>query len=300
MIATFGAMRKDAPIFLRGMSRSGGTLLVTILDAHPDVAMSYELYPNLLDVEHGDVESLRDLAARIGSLRRREQATRCMPTKGLSTFFARCLRSGIGHQRFGVLLCEHADAGFSFSTVEGRMRFIERCCLAKMQAEGKSRWGLKCNNRYEDYLDVWPDGYFLNMLRDGQDVLTSQLNTGSFKKSPAQVAEGWVSTHRRFRELIANPDVRAYEVRYESLVADPHAELKQITDFLNLRFEPSMLEFYRKELTIYSASHLSMDRISHAVDATSVGRWRRELPQGQLAEFRARAGPALAEFGYAD
>ena len=37
------------PIFIRGLSRSGGTLMVTLLDAHPDIAMSYELYPQMLE-----------------------------------------------------------------------------------------------------------------------------------------------------------------------------------------------------------------------------------------------------------
>lgn len=50
-------MLEDSPIFVRGYSRSGGTLMVTILDAHPDIAMSYELYPNLLISKNGtDIE----------------------------------------------------------------------------------------------------------------------------------------------------------------------------------------------------------------------------------------------------
>ena len=36
------------PIFVKGISRSGGTLLVTLLDAHPDIAMQYEMYPENL------------------------------------------------------------------------------------------------------------------------------------------------------------------------------------------------------------------------------------------------------------
>lgn len=36
------------PIFVRGISRSGGSLTATILDAHPDISMSYEIYPRLL------------------------------------------------------------------------------------------------------------------------------------------------------------------------------------------------------------------------------------------------------------
>jgi len=48
-------------IFVRGLSRSGGTLMVTVLDAHPKVAMSYEIYEHLLapsDEGHDKLESL--------------------------------------------------------------------------------------------------------------------------------------------------------------------------------------------------------------------------------------------------
>jgi len=48
-------MSENNPIFIRGYSRSGGTLMVTILDAHPEIAMSYELYPNLLAPENGEL-----------------------------------------------------------------------------------------------------------------------------------------------------------------------------------------------------------------------------------------------------
>ena len=128
-------MIKPQPIFVRGMSRSGGTLVVTLLDAHPDVAMSYELYPNVLRRRVRDVANLIDA---------------------------------------------HLDERDSFADVEGRLRFIERCAMEKMQREGKKRWGLKCNNNYRQYLSLWPNAQFLNLLRDGRGVVASQRTTGAF------------------------------------------------------------------------------------------------------------------------
>ena len=55
-------MHADEPTFVRGMSRSGGTLMATVIDAHPDVAMSYELYPQLLELDDGTADRLRELA----------------------------------------------------------------------------------------------------------------------------------------------------------------------------------------------------------------------------------------------
>lgn len=44
MKADMVSYTKDVPIFVRGLSRSGGPLMLTVLDTHPEIAMSYEPY----------------------------------------------------------------------------------------------------------------------------------------------------------------------------------------------------------------------------------------------------------------
>jgi len=289
----------DAPIFIRGMSRSGGTLMVTVLDAHPDIAMSYELYPTLLEPSESEPErDLRDLATRIGRSGHDRIALKAPRSRGLRTFLARARRSGIGYLRFAELLGAHVDRGMGFTDLEGRMLFIESCCREKMQVIGKRRWGLKCNNRYEDYLRFWPDAHFLDMVRDGRDVLASQLNTGSFNNAPSAVAEAWVQTHRRFREFSDKPGVHARAVRYEDLVNAPEESLRSIMRFLGMSFDPRMLEFHKDDLTIFKSSHLSLEQISQPMNAKQVGRWRRDLNAEQLAAFEKTAGALMQELGY--
>ena len=274
--------------------------MVTMLDAHPDIAMSYELYPTLLELDatSGGEPVLRRIARDLARTKFRRAALNHMPTRGLRTFLARSERSGIDHRRFALLLEEHLDSGLSFENLEGRMRFIERCCLHKMRTQGKSRWGLKCNNRYDEYLRFWPNAYFLNMLRDGRDVLSSQLNTGSFKKSAGEVAQSWVQTHGRFKRLVERDDVNAYFVKYENLTTSPEVEVARICEFLELPPVAEMLDFHRRRLTIYATSHLSMDRISKPIDSSRIGRWRRDLTPEQLGDFTAVAGALLSEFDY--
>jgi len=275
-------------------------LMVTILDAHPDIAMSYELYPTLLAVEDWEPgeRALRRIAVELRRTKGRRSALNEMPTRGLRTYLARAERSGIDHRCFAVLLDQHLDEGLTFDDLNGRMRFIERCCLYKMREKGKSRWGLKCNNRYDEYLSFWPKAYFLNMLRDGRDVLSSQLNTGSFNKSASEVAESWVQTHRRFKELREREDTNAYFVKYEELATHPETEVGRICAFLGLPMVTDMLNFHRRQLTIYGTSHLSMDRISKPIDTKKIGRWRNELTPEQLADFTMIAGNLLTEFDY--
>jgi hypothetical protein len=291
-------MNTDEPIFVRGMSRSGGTLMATVLDAHPDVAMSYELYPQLLEVEDGSAERLRELADAFDAGPDLKRAARDLQPKNFATYFLRCARSGLDHEEVARLLREHA-ATSDFTSPTGRMRFMERCSLTKMHKEGKSRWGIKSSPRFEEYLSLWPRAYFLCMLRDGRDILASQQNTGAFHPVPEDVARGWVTTQSKFRELVADPDVRAYEVRYERLVHDPEPEIRAICAFLDLPFNERMLDFHTAKLTVFTASHLSMDRITKPIDESRVGRWRSELSQEDLERFYAAAGEGFTALGYA-
>ena len=82
-------LSESEPIFVRRMSRSGGALMCTLLDAHGDIAMSYELYPAL--VETGSDVDLRSFAAE------------CAPTAHFSTFVARSQRGGLCDHDFARL-----------------------------------------------------------------------------------------------------------------------------------------------------------------------------------------------------
>ena len=291
-------MTKAGPIFVRGLSRSGGTLLVTVLDSHPDVAMSYELYPLLLEARSDPPMSTQELLEVVTSAKSDRQVASLVRDKNFRVFTIRCLRGGIGHQRLAELLATHIANGDGFDDVEGRFRFLERCGLSKMEAEGKSIWGLKCLNRFQDYLDIWPQARFINIIRDGRDVLASQLNTGSFQRTPEKLGRGWANTHLRFREFMERNRVRACEVRYEEVVGRPEKEIRRICDFLDIPFSLEMLDYHQKDLSIYAATHLSMDRISRPIDSSRVGRWKTDLSDDQVTEFHSTAGDAMKLFGY--
>ncbi len=287
-----------SPIFVRGLSRSGGTLLVTILDAHPDIAMSYELYPNLLLSETGEQMDLHQLLDTLSQSRNMKAASKKIEDRNLQIFLNRCPRGGLDNKDVAELLQKHIEEGQNFLNLEGQMRFIERCCLAKMQAIGKSRWGLKCLNQFEDYAALFPQAYFLNIIRDGRDVLASQLNTGSFKNTPKQVGEAWSNTHLRFRSLVQKSIIKGYEVFYEKLAQEPEQEIQNICEFLDISFDQSMLNFYKKDLDIYKTNHLSMNRISKPIDTAKIGRWKKELNEEHLKGFYSTAKAAMSVFGY--
>ncbi len=77
------------------MSRSGGTLMVTILDAHPDVAMSYELYPELLKTADPSPAFLERLIERLEAGDKLKTVGHLDGGKDFYSFVARLPRGGI-------------------------------------------------------------------------------------------------------------------------------------------------------------------------------------------------------------
>lgn len=304
------------PIFVRGMSRSGGTLLVTLLDAHPDIAMSYELYPGLLahttsnrhhpkSAEFGegadtgaDLREVVEILETFGPKAFNVLSERDL--KDVQVFLARAGRSGVVLPTLTAILKAHLSAGQNLAASEDRLRLIERVALEKMRSENKQLWGLKCSGRYEQYHEIWPSAYFINIIRDGRDVLASQQNTGNFRNSPKEVARSWVNTHMQFRKLVERPDVNAVEIFYEKLAHDPESEVRRLCDFLELAFSPEMLGFHSSDLSIFRnpKGHLSIDRILKPIDTSKIGRWKQDLSENDLAEFNSEAHEAMALFGY--
>lgn len=286
----------DNPIFVRGLSRSGGTLMCTLLDAHRDVAMSYELYPNLLETDADyDLAGLPDLVRRS---KRGSHLTKIMPTERFAIFINRCDRGGLKMDDVADLFQQLVDEGHHTSEAAGRYRMMELCGLSKMHKLGKARWGMKCNNAYDEYLSFWPNAGFLNMVRDGRDVLASQLNTGNFKNSPSQLGASWAKTHSVFNMLTKRDGVRARAVIYETLTTNPEPELREICKTVDLEFDPTMLAHAEQDLTVFKTHHLSHARITRPIDSTQIGRWRNDLTPRQVEEFTEAAGNSLKQYGY--
>jgi hypothetical protein len=288
--------RCGAPIFVRGLSRSGGTLVVTLLDAHRDVAMSYELYPDLLEIDDGvDETALVTEMAAADNLR---AAQKRAPTDRFGLFVVRCERGGLDNREFAAALRAVLAEGLSLRGAGGRMRMIELCGVAKAARVGKSIWGMKLTGGYEEYLAAWPNARFVNVLRDGRDVLASQIHSTRAERVPEQVAKAWMNTHERFARLVSERPRQAYVVRYEDLAHQPEKGLRALCEFLELEWDDALLRHHEQDLTVFSARHISRERVASPIDTAKIGRWRDELKPDELAAFLSVAGDGLRRFGY--
>ncbi len=279
-------------IFLRALSRSGGTLMAKILDAHPDIAMGYELYDHLLEPL-----ASRKFSADTHPILRfvRRPSRRCGLIAG------RALRGGVDGRNFNQLVWDHIDNGEGFDSFAGRMLFVEKLVDFKRRQEGKLHWGAIVLE-HDQLRTVFPSEqcYFLFMQRDGRDVAASQKHVGDFKKEIRQIAKAWSKQTESFHKFCRRNDVNARVIRYETLAEHPEQVCLEIANFLGLTWSGRMLQSHNLDLSIHrnTASHLSADQIRQCINTKSIGRYKYDLTPDELAVFNDTAKSTLEALGY--
>ena len=153
----------------------------------------------------------------------------------------------------------------------------------------------------EPIAELLSETRFVHLVRDGRDVTLAYLERD---KGPATVAEGafhWRLRVTRGRESGRRLGEDRYrEFHYEDLIDDPEGTVRQICQFLDLEFQPSMLAYEGTSETFLAEAknpgdhqHLTMAPTKGLID------WRTEMSTKDLALFEAIAGEALEAHGYA-
>ena len=271
----------QSPIFIVGVGRSGTTLIRQMINSHSKIAIPYEShfitkYINQL-LEYGNLADnanferlLKDLCAE-PILKNWDWAPSVQDM--ISSNPNRDLASILSHF-WGLYALKH----------------------------GKTMWGDK-----SDYLDrmyqirqLFPNAKFVHIVRDGRDVANSVMKMPWGPTNIKQAAEWW-ATHVRLGCAMGRMlDSEQYmEVRYEDLVADPELKLKEICEFLEVEFEPGMLEFYR-DAKQFVPQHLLYQHYNadKAANSSRVEAWRNELSALDCVIFQQIAKDVLIDLDY--
>lgn len=292
--------RIPAP-FVVGIARSGTTLLRLMLDAHPDLTIPPETHflPRLFT--HFE----RWEKAGVEGAELRERALE------LITSHPRWGDIDLDPEQVRARMAEHDP----LTAGDAARSFYE----AYAAHEGKPRWGDKSPPytwKAKRIQRALPEARFIHLIRDGRDVALS-LSEVSWGPGDVQAAAAkWVDELSRARHRARRLAPGTYmELRYEDLVADPEPLLRRIAEFVDLPWDPGMLEYHRgaeermKEVirdfhplgggTITAEERKRQhELVSSPPSSSRVGRWRTEMSPGDRKAFEEVAGDLLAELGY--
>ena len=233
-------MSRTAPVFLVAAERSGSTMMRLMLAHHPRIAFA------------GEFDFLVDAISPDGKFLKRDAFVRAAEAN-------RVFR----HQQLTI-------------PQTGNFAEIARNFMAQVQASkaDASIRGAMLHRHFDRILWLWPDARFIHLVRDGRDVALSTIAMG-WAGNMWQGIRNWVDVETLWQRLSQKlPPDRQISVKYEALVSDPHSELRRITDFLGLDFDPAMLDY-------------PLHSTYNAPFTSSIGRWRKAaIAHVQAAEHR--------------
>ena len=167
-------------------------------------------------------------------------------------------------------------------------------------AKGKRYWGDK-TPRYVEHIPFltgrFPRARFIHLVRDGRNVALSYSHVDFGPKNVARAARLW---QRRvgagIRDGRALPSGRYIEIRNEDLAKDALTVTKKVCDFLELEFDPQMLdERERAKGEVHKVTH------HHTPEASGrkhFSEWKDEMSAADIEVFEAVAGETLSALGY--
>ncbi|MQA99027.1 MAG: hypothetical protein GEU78_01830 [Actinobacteria bacterium] len=264
----------DVPFFIVGSARSGTTLLRLMLNAHSRVAVPPESR-FICEFWTGEADiDVTDYLTQLATHKRYQ----------LWDLPVHIVRAEIG-DRDRMRFAEAIDATFH----------------AWARVHGKSRWGDKTPRYIECMpliLSLFPGARFVHLVRDGRNVALSYADVPFGPKTVAKAADLWARRVRIGMQEGRSMEPGHYiEIVYEDLVEDPLGEVKTLCEFIDLEFEPDMLDYTEKARSamLPSAKTLNphVSEKPHAVRA-----WQTEMPDEHVEIFEAVAGDTLSELGY--
>ena len=271
------------PFFIVGSGRSGTTLVQTLLDSHPHIAIPPEshIFYRFAEILHcyrdlGQPQNLTSLVRDILNDKKiKPWGLNITPDEFCSLLEENSFR-GILSLLFGLYASKH----------------------------GKIRWGEK-TPRHVLYLNeikqVFPEAKIIHLVRDGRDVACSYYRVYFGPKRIDKIAETWcqyLNAADGFKRKSRPEDF--LEIKYEEIVEDPNRMIKTICDFLgDSSFEvngkvpdtPTKSFYLNKKEWHYS--------LNEAITKNKVGLFKSNLSRREIAIFESIAKDELSRHGYA-
>jgi Sulfotransferase domain. len=284
--------------FAAGQAKSGTTLLIALLDNHPQLLVLPEetaYFPTVLN--------------KYGTAGRRAQVD-YLVTEALS----RVLFGGPPEW-------EKVDYSH-FPTVQFRQHFEEAAfdprnadmdllaVLMRIYAETMGRpldsvvrWIEKtpANRRFiPQIVTRFPSSKILLTLRDPRAILAAQIaleKTRQTRKfSTYYCVSHWLQAARLALQAQSG-EVPAVMVRYEDLVTDPAREMKRVCDDLEIDFRPEIVLTPTKAGKLW-AGNSATQRDFTGISSERVQSWERELSANEIGWVEWHCRELMPKFGY--
>src|SRR5262245_971276 len=271
---------EDLSSDVAGADRSGTVLMSTVLVSHPHIAMPH-LGSNMWTFFYG----------QYGDLSR-------------GTNFERCLAALLRYRN--VMLLNPDPDRIRTEFRRGEPTYARLFALIHdhyAEQVGRPHWGDKSSyiERYADQIfAAYPGAKMIHMIRDPRDRFASAITR--WPNSKGQV--GGATARWIYSARLAQRNQRRYLdrykiVRYETLVSQPEAVVREICAFLDEEYDPIMLTMNDAKRFVSRGGNSSSGGQQHSgISTASIGRFRKVLAKQDIGFIQAYAGPDMQTFNY--
>lgn len=295
-----GSLR-DRPIFICGHPKSGTTLLVSLLDAHPQLIV----YPNETFFFRGFVPEMRkrDIGEKIS-----------LAQRYLLHFFERGMSDledqealEPGHNQYFLDYAKTCQVMFDEVDANGVRHdgdLLSAAVIAyglvygKMSAETKY-WIEKTpyNEHFAQMIfKWWPNARCIHIVRDPRDnYLTYQRKHR--RLTAEDFAVGWNSSLNAGLENQKNYGEDHYLLlRYEDLTIEPERSLQELIAFLGIK-DDKILRIPTSEGVPWEGNSQFGDKFQ-GISSKPVGRWKQELAERDVEIIESICADDMERQGY--
>ena len=276
----------QTPIFITGVYRSGTTLLTGLIGAHNDIDIGhptvqyyrYILKKNIDPAEFKDI--VQEISERID------------------------FRYGIKLDIIRILKEIEAEA---LNKGQVDHKIIYDCVTRGLHGFSGKRWSEKILLEWSNiptFLEMYPKGKTVHIIRDPRDVLASYKNmTYETEEKYLDAVFNCLSSMQHARKYLEELTSDSYYlVKFEDLVTNKMEEVKKLCKFLDLNFDPSHYDQDNiKEGAGDGAVDLTIKTHSafpDSADQDSFKRWDTKLSMEELDFAESVLGEEMKYFGY--
>lgn len=278
------------PIFIGGHPKSGSTLLLALLDWHPEVVVFPEelkfyarFYPRSANEKIAKIFA-KTAGVIASDTVQFQSGSRDYSTLN-STLYYDDLKNRLAKVDSGASDGSYIDAiigAFKEELIRQGFKDEFKCFCEKTPGNE-----LRLGKIKADY----PNYRMLYILRDPRDLFFTYRK----KDTSLTIKSFCYSWKQSIRAVLNNPNV--YIIRYEDLITNPSAELSKLTSWLNISYVDSLLRPTRFGQS-WSGNSMHNTNTPNKINQYALqDRWR-ALPDKSILEIESYLYPYMKRFSY--
>ncbi len=163
-------------------------------------------------------------------------------------------------------------------------------------------------NHISELLDIFPSSKLVFIIRDGRDVAVSYkkinesvINSLYKPMLPTNIqdmAKEWIKNAESLKYYV-NSDTECHSIfiKYEDLIENPKNTITKVLNFLGLKYEEQILEFYNHNDEPDDFLQWK-GKTTEKIDSSNTKKYKLELTKEEIDEYNSIASNTLEFFGY--